>query len=42
LKSLSELPELIEPESLEAIAKKLDSEFMGVADETQTKNQESD
>jgi segregation and condensation protein B len=42
LKSLSELPELIEPESLEAIAKKLDSQFMGVADETQTKNQESD
>lgn len=30
LKSLSQLPELIEPESLDAIAKKLETEFMGV------------
>lgn len=29
LTSLSQLPELIEPESLDAIAKKLESEFMG-------------
>ena len=36
LKSLSELPELIEPESLDLIAKKLESEFMGVStNETQ-------
>lgn len=30
LKSLSDLPELMEPESLDVIAKKLDSEFMGM------------
>ncbi len=39
LTSLSQLPELIEPESLDAIAKKLESEFMGQdltsADQTQ-------
>lgn len=31
LTSLSQLPELIEPESLDAIAKKLETEFMGQA-----------
>ncbi|NVK25106.1 MAG: SMC-Scp complex subunit ScpB [Gammaproteobacteria bacterium] len=36
LSSLSELPELIEPESLDLIAKKLESEFMGVSTQEET------
>lgn len=41
LSSLSQLPELIEPESLDAIAKKLESEFMGVAVEQPSAQQET-
>lgn len=39
LSSLSELPELMEPESLELIAKRIDNEFMGQAQETESSPQ---
>ena len=41
LSSLSELPELIEPESLDLIAKKLESEFMGVSNGEAPQEQEA-
>lgn len=41
LTSLSELPELIEPESLDLIAKKLESEFMGVSNNETPQEQEA-
>ena len=41
LTSLSELPELIEPESLDLIAKKLESEFMGVSNTEAPQEQEA-
>lgn len=41
MESLSQLPELIEPESLDLIAKKLEGEFMGVPVKGQPKEQET-
>lgn len=41
LTSLSELPELIEPESLDLIAKKLEGEFMGVSNNEAPPEQEA-
>ncbi len=41
LTSLSQLPELIEPESLDAIAKKLESEFMGQPQTSETQTPET-
>lgn len=41
LTSLSELPELIEPESLDLIAKKLEGEFMGVSNNESPPEQEA-
>ncbi|QTH64205.1 SMC-Scp complex subunit ScpB [Psychrosphaera ytuae] len=41
LKSLSDLPQLIEPESLEAVAKRLETEFMGHNLEQQPDSQQT-